>query len=88
VGCPSCGAPIADGEKFCGGCGAALTIGGRTATQWPAYVPLLAESIRQARASVAGERKQVTVLFVDVKGSMKLPSGLASAPSSTAPRRR
>jgi hypothetical protein len=49
--------------------GAALIIGGRTTTQSPAHTPLLAEKIRQAKATVEGERKQVTVLFADVKGS-------------------
>ena len=72
VGCPSCGAPIEAGENFCGGCGAALTIGGRTTTPSPAPAPLLADKIRQAKATIEGERKQVTVLFADVKGSMDL----------------
>jgi class 3 adenylate cyclase len=68
--------PIEVGEKFCGGCGAALTIGGRTTTPSPAHGPLLAEKIRQAKATVEGERKQVTVLFADVKGSMELAEQL------------
>src|SRR5262245_7729455 len=76
TGCPSCGAPIEAGEKFCGGCGAALTIGGRTTTPSPARAPLLADKIRQAKGTIEGERKQVTVLFVDVKGSMELAEQL------------
>ena len=56
--------------------GAALTIGGRTTTPSPAPAPPLAEKIRQAKATVEGERKQVTVLFADVKGSMELAEQL------------
>ena len=38
-----------------------------------AYIPLyLAEKIRHAQSTLAGERKQVTVLFADLKGSMEL----------------
>src|SRR5262244_1931286 len=76
MGCPSCGAPIEVGEKFCGGCGVTLTIGGRATTSAPAHAPLHAEKIRQAKATVEGERKQVSVLFVDVKGSMELAEHL------------
>ena len=36
----------------------------------------LADKIRQARASIEGERKQVTVLFADVTGSMDLAEQL------------
>src|SRR5262247_4186389 len=74
--CPSCGAAIEVGEKFCGGCGVALTIDGRATTPSAAHVPLLAEKIRQAKATVEGERKEVSVLFVDVKGSMELAEHL------------
>jgi DNA-binding winged helix-turn-helix (wHTH) protein len=41
------------------------------------YTPLaLAEKIRTARTTLAGERKQVTVLFVDIKDSLELIRGL------------
>src|SRR5205085_7959096 len=36
----------------------------------------LADKIQQARAGLEGERKQVTVLFADVKGSMELAEQL------------
>ncbi len=36
----------------------------------------LADKIRQSKAAVEGERKQVTVLFADVKGSMELAESL------------
>ena len=37
------------------------------------YIPKhLAERIRTSKSSVEGERKHVTVLFVDLKGSMEL----------------
>jgi class 3 adenylate cyclase len=42
-----------------------------------AYTPkYLVEKILQSRAVLEGERKQVTVLFADVKGSMELAEGL------------
>src|SRR5262245_28811275 len=76
TGCPSCGGPIEVGEKFCGGCGAGLTIGGTTTPSSPARAPLLADKIRQSKATIEGERKEVTVVFVDVKGSMELAEQL------------
>jgi class 3 adenylate cyclase/tetratricopeptide (TPR) repeat protein len=74
--CPSCGQPVGAGKKFCGHCGAALTDppAARPVGRAPeAYTPKhLAEKIRTTRADLAGERKQVTVLFADLKGSMEL----------------
>jgi class 3 adenylate cyclase len=75
VACPSCGASTEPGEKFCGGCGVALTGGRATvpprapATPTPKH---LAEKILTSRTALEGERKQVTVLFADLKGSMEL----------------
>ena len=76
AGCPSCGAPIEVDERFCGGCGAALTIRGQTTSSSPAHTPIPSEKIHQATTTVEGERKQVTVLFVDVAGSMELAEHL------------
>jgi class 3 adenylate cyclase len=73
--CASCGAANQPGEKFCGGCGTALTADRATApTRSPATSPPkhLAEKILTSRSALEGERKQVTVLFADVKGSMEL----------------
>ena len=84
VACPTCGAPTETAQKFCGTCGAALTgTGARRAEPPPAsYTPQhLAEKILASKSSVEGERKQVTVLFADVKGSMELAEpGRPSSP--------
>jgi class 3 adenylate cyclase/tetratricopeptide (TPR) repeat protein len=72
--CPSCGTPVTPGKKFCRSCGAALTIEpvGRFASP-ESYTPKhLAEKILTSKAALEGERKHVTVLFADLKGSMEL----------------
>ena len=58
--CPSCGANHPAGEKFCDDCGTPLT-----AAPQP-------EKVQASRLALEGERKQVTVLFADVTGSMDL----------------
>src|SRR5262245_48667430 len=81
--CPACGAITEPSDVFCGECGA--TLGGpRPATTGrPAaesqfdspqvYTPQhLAERILTSRGALEGERKQVTVLFADLKASMEL----------------
>jgi class 3 adenylate cyclase/tetratricopeptide (TPR) repeat protein len=72
--CPSCGIPVTPGKKFCRSCGAALTTApaGRFASP-ESYTPKhLAEKILTSKGALEGERKQVTVLFADLKGSMEL----------------
>src|SRR5262245_14052425 len=83
--CPACGAAVPPARKFCGECGAKLTAAPAPAAQplapHPAshspapasYTPQhLAERILTSRGALEGERKQVTVLFADLKGSMEL----------------
>src|SRR5215207_3250972 len=83
VACSGCGFANEPAEKFCGGCGAPLSA--PSASRAPAataphpapspreYTPHhLAERILTSRAALEGERKQVTVLFADLKGSMEL----------------
>src|SRR5262245_55042984 len=75
--CSSCGYSNEPEEKFCGGCGVPLSV----APQVPAprlsapqsYTPgYLVEKILTSRAALEGERKQVTVMFADLKASMEL----------------
>src|SRR5262249_26258142 len=75
--CPSCDTANPPGQKFCGECGARLA--GLAVPTQPAapspesYTPKhLAERIISSRGALEGERKQVPVLFADLKGSMEL----------------
>src|SRR5262245_11822301 len=73
--CPACHSPNPPDQKFCGECGTPLA-----ATSRPSqfgtpetYTPKhLAERILTSNGALEGERKQVTVLFADLKGSMEL----------------
>ncbi len=73
--CPECQAHNPSSNRFCEECGEPLP------TEPPAgkflspgtYTPRhLAEKIRVSRSVLEGERKHVTVLFADLKGSMEL----------------
>src|SRR3970282_1708688 len=77
--CSSCGAKVEAGSKFCDGCGAPLAatpvpgLGPSRLASPESYTPRhLAEKILTSRSALEGERKQVTVLFADLKGSMEL----------------
>jgi class 3 adenylate cyclase len=75
ITCRQCGAHNAPAQKFCGECGARLE-SGASSRQLPspdAYTPKhLAEKILTSKTTLEGERKQITVLFADLKGSMEL----------------
>src|SRR5215813_10312972 len=73
--CAKCGTQLPAGAKFCFECATPV----RAAGSGPgvlapeSYIPkYLAEKILTSKAAVEGERKQVTVLFADLKGSMEL----------------
>jgi class 3 adenylate cyclase len=72
--CPSCGAANPPENKFCGQCAAPLRTAPTAKFAAPdSYTPKhLAEKILTSKAALEGERKQVTVLFADLKGSMEL----------------
>ena len=73
--CPRCEHENIAGAKFCMECGARLTsVGEIPRVESPdAYTPAhLATKILSVRDRLAGERKQVTVLFADLKGSLEL----------------
>jgi class 3 adenylate cyclase/tetratricopeptide (TPR) repeat protein len=73
--CPACGGVNPPGNKFCGQCGASL-VAAIASTKFASpetYTPKhLAEKILTSKSALEGERKQVTVLFADMKGSMEL----------------
>ena len=87
--CDGCGAPVEitcsncaeinrREAKFCKKCGQRLDQGQARAphnieVQLPAH---LAEKILASRSAMEGERKQVSVLFADIKGSTSLVEGL------------
>src|SRR5260221_8423740 len=71
--CGKCGAQNPDGARFCNQCGNALGAAARPADERRSYTPQhLVERVLKTRAAIEGERKRVTVLFADIKGSTKL----------------
>jgi class 3 adenylate cyclase/tetratricopeptide (TPR) repeat protein len=80
LNCASCGQSNRLGAKFCKKCGQPLS---RAAAPEPVVTPRfaspesytpkhLARKILTSKGALEGERKQVTVLFADLKGSLEL----------------
>jgi len=73
--CPVCSALNSVGQKFCGECGAFVArepVTSRFAAP-DSYLPRnLATKILMSRGSLEGERKQVSIMFADIKGSLEL----------------
>ena len=71
--CAACGQANAPGSRFCNHCGEMLSSGAGSSGAPVAYTPPhLATRILTSRGALEGERKQVTVLFADLKGSLEL----------------
>jgi class 3 adenylate cyclase len=70
VRCPKCGAENPDSKRFCGDCGAAF----QTAADGPPSRPAVSAALSSAQGAELpeGERKTVTALFADIKGSTEL----------------
>jgi class 3 adenylate cyclase/tetratricopeptide (TPR) repeat protein len=76
--CGDCGSPVSPTARFCPQCGHPLKPSGdepRFASPKNYTPQYLADKILAARSAMEGERKQVTVLFADIKGSMELFAG-------------
>src|SRR5499426_4619174 len=82
--CPKRGEPNRPEAKFCRNCGQLINLTAAAAPSTVAGVPSpetyvprhLAEKILASRQSLEGERKEVTVLFADIRGSTQLIEGL------------
>src|SRR5262249_12555226 len=73
--CANCGSPLPVTAKFCSECAhpAGSEAPAPRFVAPDAYAPKhLADRILTSKAALEGERKQVTVLFADLKGSMEL----------------
>src|SRR5215472_15754871 len=76
LACPKCGTSNPVGSKFCNECAAPLTSTSQSANtettaQIPPEIQIKPEQIDPSSAP-DGERKMVTALFADIKGSMEL----------------
>jgi len=74
--CQNCGTRLSATAKFCPECARPTAAGAVTQGKFgspESYTPKhLAEKILTSKSALEGERKQVTVLFADLKGSMEL----------------
>jgi len=79
--CPVCSAPVRPDDRFCNNCGNSLTAQSPTTAErdHTAYAPdEMLTKITEARSEHAmrGERRTVTMLFADIKGSTSMAETL------------
>ncbi|HVA80222.1 MAG TPA: adenylate/guanylate cyclase domain-containing protein, partial [Candidatus Binataceae bacterium] len=73
--CPRCGAATEPREKFCGDCGAVLETPLESTIKKPDAAPVRVTEAPDPE-KLDGERKTVTALFADIKGSTELEQDL------------
>src|ERR1700693_3198875 len=76
VHCTKCGAEAQVGKPFCADCGARLEVDSLAPAGKPAPPPGGVRVAAEAAEIPEGERKTVTALFADIKGSMDLMEDL------------
>ena len=74
--CPSCNTENSLTAKFCIECAKPLESAGGKSQRTSTASSTIQVSAETADASLDGERKTVTMLFADIKGSMDLMEGL------------
>ncbi len=72
--CPACKASVSPGARFCKKCGTAIgpTKAGASTTVSSAKSQIIGAADGAASEAIEGERKTVTALFADIKGSTEL----------------
>ncbi len=74
--CSKCGSESAPGARFCADCGAELGAPPAAVTAKKSDEPQIRIADAPASENLDGERKTVTALFADIKGSMELIENL------------
>jgi class 3 adenylate cyclase/tetratricopeptide (TPR) repeat protein len=74
--CHACRAGLAPGAGFCGSCGAAVARAVRAGSRLPSARAASGNGVARAPYSFEGERRQVTVMFADLGGSLAAIAGL------------
>ena len=77
--CPACKASVSPGARFCKKCGTAIgptKAAASTTVSSPKSQIIVAADFGEASEAIDGERKTVTALFADIKGSTELMEDL------------